>query len=141
MCGFSLVLVSGGYSQWHGLLTTAASLVAENGLCGLWASVVVLCHVRSSWTRYGTSVPALQGRFLTTRPQREAGLEAFENRPLKNLEAIDLLSFTLIASSNNQSSLSMACTGELCSGSTRQICTSRKWENISEKHVVGAGLG
>ena len=56
--------------------------------------------------------PALQGRFLTTGPQREAGLEAFENRPLKNLEVIVLLSFTLIASTSNWSSLSMACTGE-----------------------------
>ena len=85
--------------------------------------------------------PALQGRFLTTGPQREAELEAFENRPLKNLEAIDLLSLTLIASTNNRSSLSMACTGEFRSGSTGKIYTSRKWENISEKHALGAGLG
>ena len=42
--GFSLVSVSGGYSSVAvpGLLIEVASLVAEHGLYGVWASVVVV---------------------------------------------------------------------------------------------------
>ena len=51
--------MSGGYSPVvvHGLLITVASLVAEHGLQGAWASIVcftdpvALWHVGSSQTR------------------------------------------------------------------------------------------
>ena len=59
MCGFSLVVASGGYSLVVvlGLLIVVASLVAEHGLWGSWASavgaqgLVALWHVGSSQTR------------------------------------------------------------------------------------------
>ena len=50
------------------------SLVAEHQLWStgseLWCpGLVAPRHVGSSWTRDQTSVPALQGGFLTTRPR------------------------------------------------------------------------
>ena len=76
MCGLSLVVESGGCSQVVvcRLLVAVVSLVAEHGLLGTWASVVVargLCCCRA----YGILVltpgtelmsPALAGEFLTT---------------------------------------------------------------------------
>ena len=52
--GFSLAVVSGGYSLVvvSRLLTVLASLVAEHGLEGSWASVAVAHRLSScnSWT-------------------------------------------------------------------------------------------
>ena len=48
--GFSLVLASGGFSLVvvHGVLVVhGGSLVAEHGLYGAWASVVVICGLSS----------------------------------------------------------------------------------------------
>ena len=48
--GFSLVVVSGGYSlvEVQGLLIVVVSLVEQYRLQGAWASFVVACGV-SSW--------------------------------------------------------------------------------------------
>ena len=70
--GFSLVVVSGGYSlvEVHGaILFAEASLVAEHRLstCGARASLL-----HSMWDLPGPGIepvsPALAGRFLTTEP-------------------------------------------------------------------------
>ena len=46
--GLSLVVASGGYFLVLVCrLTTVASLVVEHGLCGTWASVVVMCELSS----------------------------------------------------------------------------------------------
>ena len=76
MCGLSLIVMTGGYSLVTvcGLLTVAASLVAEHGLYGWQASVVAACGL-SSLVRWnlpragiGPVSPALAGRPLTTGP-------------------------------------------------------------------------
>ena len=76
MCGPPLVVESGGCSQVVvcRLLVAVVSLVAEHGLLGTWASVVVahgLCCCRAYGIlvpRPGTELmsPALAGEFLTT---------------------------------------------------------------------------
>ena len=72
MCGLSPVAVSG-------LLVTMASLVAEHGLQGSSASVVVAaqglsCPVAwgASWTRDQTGVPCIARQILNHWTTREA---------------------------------------------------------------------
>ena len=82
---YSLVVESGSYSLVvvHGLLTAVSSLVADHEHMG---SVVVEHRLSSSsaqgsfpcgmWDLPGSGIepisPTLQGRFLTSRPTREA---------------------------------------------------------------------
>ena len=79
MCGLSLVVV-------RGLLVVVASLVAEHGLSGAWASVVMLLglvflwHRESSQSRDRTVSPALAGRFLTTGPSEQSSVKLYRNR-------------------------------------------------------------
>ena len=71
--------MSRGYSlaEALGLLTAAASLVAEHGLSGAQASVVPVhelsrpWHVKSSWTRDRTHVPCIGRWILKHQTTRE----------------------------------------------------------------------
>ena len=78
-CRSVLVAESRGYSlaEALGLLTAAASLVAEHGLSGAQASVVPVhelsrpWHVKSSWTRDRTHVPCIGRWILNHQTTRE----------------------------------------------------------------------
>ena len=81
--GLFSVVASGDYSlvAVHGLLIVVASLDAENGLSGVWASAVVALGSRAQAQQLwcmgvialpGAGIkhmsPALAGRFFTTEP-------------------------------------------------------------------------
>ena len=67
--GLSLLVESGHYSlvALRGLLIEVASLVAEHGLCGVWASVVAGCGLLTTGSvvvLHGLSCPVAQRIFL-----------------------------------------------------------------------------